>query len=320
MKILIQLLFIFTYVLHADNYPNKPIDIVVAFGKGGSTDRMSRAMQTFLENELDTKINIINKRGRGTLVATNYVMKQKHDGYTVLASTFAPYLPHIVLQYDVPYDLEDFELINLQWFEFDMIAVHKNSKVNTLVELINEIKKHPRKLSVAVMNNSTADIIVRLLLEKFQIPKENLEFVFFSGGRKARNELKFGKVDFIVISAQGSELYRDYFKPLALVHTERTNRWDAPIMNDALQDTGIQIPILKGSMRGFAVSKKFKQDFPKRYKKLVAAFKRVLAKREVHRYLKKNRIGYNWVGPAQSNRLLKESYESFQFYDYLLKD
>ncbi|MGB5792609.1 MAG: tripartite tricarboxylate transporter substrate binding protein, partial [Poseidonibacter sp.] len=83
--------------LLADNYPSKPVNVVVGFGIGGSADRMTRTMSTFLSDELDGRVKVVNKKGAGTQIAANYVLKKPADGYTIFASTFAPYLANTIL-------------------------------------------------------------------------------------------------------------------------------------------------------------------------------------------------------------------------------
>ena len=52
--------------IQADSYPSKTINVVVGFGIGGSADRMTRTMSTFLSDEIGQRIKIVNKKGAGT--------------------------------------------------------------------------------------------------------------------------------------------------------------------------------------------------------------------------------------------------------------
>lgn len=306
--------------LFADTYPNKPINIIVPFGKGGSTDRMTKIITKILKKELNTYIEIKNIKGQGTLLGTEYFLKQPQDGYTLFSSTFSPYLTNTILSKKTSYQLQDFEIINMQWFDYDLIAVHKDSSFNELLTLLDTLKEGANKLKVALMYRSSGHLLLKLLLEKFSIPKENIKLVFFNGGEEARAALLDKKVDFIVISAQGSSTVKKFIKPLAVVKSKRIKKWDAPTLNSILLKRNIQIPNIPGSMRGFAVSKEFKNNYPKRYKNLVNTFKKVLAKKRVHTILKNNNIGYVWLGPQKSNELLYDSFKLFEQYNYLLND
>ena len=66
-SVLVTAIAVTSFNVHAaaaDDYPNKPINLVVGFGVGGSADRMTRAMSTFLADELGEPLKIINKKGR----------------------------------------------------------------------------------------------------------------------------------------------------------------------------------------------------------------------------------------------------------------
>ncbi len=305
--------------LMADNYPAKPINVVVGFGIGGSADRMTRSMSTFLSDEIGQRIKIVNKKGAGTQIAANYVLKKPADGYTVFASTFAPYLANTILSGGAKYKMEDFSFVNIQWFDFELLAVNKNSKYNNMVELLKDIKNNPKTVKAAVVQGSGGHLIIKLLLEKYGIPQENLNLVTYSSGGKARTAVAGGQVDLIAISAQGSESIREFLKPLAIVKDKRMKQWDAPTLNEAIKPLGIELPVFSGSMRGFAVPTKFKETQPERYAKLTDAIKKTLANKGVQKFLKKSNIGYTWTGPEKSNELIINSFNIFKNYAYLLK-
>lgn len=302
----------------ADNYPKKPINFVVGFGIGGSADRMTRSMSTFLSDELGERVKVINKKGAGTQIAANYVLKKPADGYTVFASTFSPYLGNTILSGGAKYQIEDFSFINLQWFDSELIAVNKEVKFDNLIDLLNEIKNKPKSIKAAVVQGSGGHLVLKLLLDQYGIPQENLNLVVYSSGGKARTAVAGGQVDLIAISAQGSESIREFLKPLAVVDEKPLESWDAPTLNTVLAPLNIKLPVFKGSMRGFAVSKKMQEKHPQRFAKLVDAVEKTLANEEVKKFLQKNEIGYDWVGPEKSNQLIMESFQIFKQYSHLL--
>ncbi len=318
--ILFIYLMMFSNFLFANNYPNKTINIIVPFGKGGSTDRMTKLMAKVLKDELKQYIEIKNKKGEGTLLGTKYFLKQPQDGYTLFASTFSPYLTNTILSRKTSYGIEDFEIINMQWFDYDLIAVHKNSSFNDLLDLFDELKNGSKKLKVALMYRSSGHLLLKILLEKFTIPKEKIKIIFFNGGEKARQSLIDKKVDFIVISAQGSSNVKEYIKTLAVSKSKRAKKWDAPTLSSILSKINMKIPNITGSMRGFGVSKEFKKNYPQRYENLIQAFENILAKKRVQTILRNNNIGYIWLGPQKSNEILHNSFKIFQKYNHLLYD
>ncbi|XPV68757.1 MAG: tripartite tricarboxylate transporter substrate-binding protein [Halarcobacter sp.] len=319
MKILF-LLILLTNIILANNYPNRTIEVIVGLGEGGSADRMTRIMIPLLQEELGVELDVKNIKDNASLDATKYFLSQKNDGYTLFSSAFSPYLLNVILRDDTNFSLEDFEIINLQWFEFDLFLVNKDSKFESLLEILEYIKKYPKKLKVGVMNKSSSHITFKLLLEKLNLPIQNINLKLFSGGRNARKALIDSKIDLLVIAGQGSEKYRKKVTPLAIISKKRSKRWDAPTINEVLEEIGITMPIINGSIRGMAVSKKFKELYPQRYKLLKNTIKKVLAKRKVQNILKKNNIGHLWIGPKNSKKILEDLLEEYKKYNYLIKD
>ena len=302
----------------ANDYPKKPVNFVVGFGVGGSADRMTRAMSSFVAEELGQPVKVINKKGAGTQIAANYVLNRPDDGYTVFSSTFAPYLPNTILKGNASYTINDFSYMNFQWFDFELIAVNKDTPYQNLSSLLTAIKEKPKSVKAAVVQGSGGHLMAKLLLEKNGIPQENLNLVTFNSGGKARSAVAGGQVDFIVISAQGSEGVREFLRPIAVVRDKPSERWDAPAINDALKPLGSEVPVLTGSMRGFAVTNEFKNKYPERYQKLAQAFESTLARQDVQKFLKSSDIGGVWVGPQRATEMMVENYETFKTYKYLL--
>lgn len=310
---------LFAFTAGADEYPERPVTIVVAFGAGGSADRMTRTMSSFIGDALGQPVSVINKRGAGTLLAANYVLGQPHDGYTVLATGFSPYLSNTILEGNADYTIDDFAYLNFQWFDEDLIAVNRDSEYTSLPKLLNAIREHPKTVKGAVVRGSGGHLMARLLLEISGIPQENLNLVAYNDGGLPRAAVAGHVVDFIVISNEGTEGIRDYLRPLAIVSPERHPRWDAPTLNEAMAPMGIEVPMIPGSIRGFGTTAEFRRQYPARFDRLAAAMKAALDNEELRQILDKARIGGRWVGPAESERLMRETFEIFKDYAYLLK-
>lgn len=299
-------------------YPDKAVTLVVGFGVGGSADRMTRSISSFLSDKLDQAVRVVNKKGAGTLLAANYVLKAPADGYTVYASTFAPYMSNTIIHGGAKYKIDDFAFINAQWFDFDLIATHKDKPYKSLAELLTAIKENPGKVSAAVVQGSAGHLMVNILLKNNNIPAENLNLVTYNSGGKARSAAAGGQVDFISISAEGCEGIREFLKPLAVVRDEASSKWDAPAINDALKPLGTTVPVLPGSIRGFAVKAEVKKNHPDRFNKLVAAFQEMVEDKAVKKFLKGNNIGSEWTGPDKMQQLMNENYEIFNEYKGLM--
>ena len=304
----------------ADAYPERPVTIVVAFGVGGSADRMTRTMAPFLATALGQPVPVVNRGGAGTQLAASYLLEQPHDGYTVLASGFSPYLSNTILEGGADYTIDDFAYLNFQWFDEDLIAVHRHARYGSLPELLDTIRAQPKTVRAAVVRGSGGHLVAKMLLEVSGIPQQNLNLVTYNGGGLARAAVAGGVVDFIVISAAGTETIRDYIRPLAIVSDEGNPAWDAPPINEALAPAGIRVPVLPGSIRGFGTSAAFRDRHPERFARLVAAFRDALADPDLARQLDAGSIGRRWTGPERSEAIMRETYRIFRDYSWLLSE
>lgn len=309
-----------TSVLLAKDYPKKPITMVVGFGVGGSADRMARATSTPYSKHLGTPIKVINKKGAGTMLAANYILRRPADGYTLFASTFAPYLASTILTGGAKYKIEDFSVLNAQWFDYELIAVNANTPYKSVKEVFDDIKAHPNKVKASVVQGSSGHLLLMRIMDEYKIPFDNLNLVTYQGGGKARSAVAGGQVDLIVISAEGSETIREFLRPLAIFKPEHSDKWEnTPTVQEALKPMGIEIPYFTGSVRGYAVNSKMKEKYPKRFEFLVENLKKTLEDEEVKKSLAKAQIGSDWTGPDESDRVIKESYDVFKKYGHLLQ-
>lgn len=304
----------------ADDYPERPVTFVVAFGVGGSADRMTRAMSTYIGDALGQPVQVINKRGAGTLLAANYMLDQPHDGYTVFATGFSPYLSNTILEGNADYTIDDFAYLNFQWFDEDLIAVNKNSEYSSLPQLLDDIRDNPKTVRGAVVRGSGGHLIAKMLLEISDIPQDNLNLVAYNDGGLPRAAVAGHVVDFIIISAEGTESIRDYLRPLAIVSHQRNPDWDAPTIVEAMAPTGIDVPVLPGSIRGFGTTAEFRRQYPERFDKLAMSIREALENEELKSLLERASIGGRWIGPEESEKTMRETFEIFKEYAFLLKN
>lgn len=302
----------------ADDFPSKSLTVVAGFGVGGSIDRMSRAMSSFLAAELGQPVQVINKKGAGTLLASNYVLRRPHDGYTIYA-TGSPYIANTIIQGNADFTIDDFAYINMQWFDEDLFALSKRSKYKNMLEVIEAIRNKPKTVRASVVRGAGGHLMVKLMLESLGIPQENLNLVVYNSGGQARAAVAGGVVDFIAVSAKGCESIKEYLNPAAIVSDQPNEEWSVPTLNQVLEPTGMTVPVLPGSVRGFATSAQFKREHPERFKALVDAIAKTLANEDLQRLLDQGDIGRRWVGPEQSAAIIQTNFDLISKYSYLLE-
>src|SRR4051812_4705113 len=108
---LLVLLLIATPVV-AQDYPSKPIRLVVGFAAGGISDVLARALAISLTRQLNQQVIVENKTGAGTTIAGDFVARSAPDGYTLWLQDITTHAINTNLYAKLPYDsVKDFSYI-----------------------------------------------------------------------------------------------------------------------------------------------------------------------------------------------------------------
>jgi tripartite-type tricarboxylate transporter receptor subunit TctC len=139
----------------AQNYPSKPITVIVPFGPGSATDTIARLVSQNLATALNASIIIENKVGANGAIAASYVARSAPDGYTLLMATNSPLSAAPTLNKTINYDpVKDFAPLSRIGSYIFILAVHPDVPAQSLQELIAYAKANPNKLSFASGNGS----------------------------------------------------------------------------------------------------------------------------------------------------------------------
>ena len=140
----------------AQDWPSKPIQLVVPFPPGGTTDTVSRLVATELAKALGQPVVVENKPGAGTVIGVGSVAKAAPDGYTLVtvANSFAA---NESLVRNLPYDARrDLRPVALMGLSEHVLATHPGSGLRSLADLVAAARKEPGKLSYASFGNGTS--------------------------------------------------------------------------------------------------------------------------------------------------------------------
>ena len=129
------------------DYPTKPITMIIPYGAGGTTDTWGRKLAVLLEKYLGQPITVTNQGGASGSIGSQFVKEQPSDGYTLLvcAETMGTYRTMNIC--DLGYD--DFTVISPLVGDPKVLVVGKDSKYNTLQELLDAIKENPGKITMS---------------------------------------------------------------------------------------------------------------------------------------------------------------------------
>jgi tripartite-type tricarboxylate transporter receptor subunit TctC len=142
---------------HADNYPSKPIKMIVPFPAGGTTDVMARVISQELTKSWGQQVIVENRPGAGGNIGSDAVAKSPPDGYTLLMGTVGTHGINVSLYKKMPFDpVKDFVPITLVTAAPNILVVHPSLPVKSVKELIDYAKSNPGKLSFASSGNGTS--------------------------------------------------------------------------------------------------------------------------------------------------------------------
>ena len=143
----VGLLVAFTATAAAQDYPTKPVRLIVPFPPGGSNDVVGRIVATGLGARLGKQVVIDNRGGAGGVIGTEVAANAAPDGYTLLVISLA----HTVNPglYKLKYDpIKSFVPVAMLGSGVNVLCVHPSVPVNTLKELLALAKQKPGKLDL----------------------------------------------------------------------------------------------------------------------------------------------------------------------------
>src|SRR4051812_29687120 len=147
MKRLLLLLVAVSFPAFSQQYPARPVRLIVPFPPGGATDIVGRLVAAKMQEVWRQTVVVENKPGAGTVVGTEAVAKAAPDGYT-LGVVVTAHVINPSLRTSLPYDtLKDLVPVTQVSAQQLVIAAHPSVPANTVAELIELAKKNPGTLS-----------------------------------------------------------------------------------------------------------------------------------------------------------------------------
>ena len=183
--------------MQAADFPNKPIQLIVPYGAGGSTDVMARAIATVAPKYFPQPLVVINKPGGGGIPGRVDVVKSKADGYTILVGWGSGEDLTVPHQRPLPYDpFKAFETLCRISVHTHALFVQTNSPHKTLKELIAWAKTKEYVTSSVATKGSGGDIGLHVF---GKLGGFKMQTVPGAGGAEAITRLVGGHVDMGVV-------------------------------------------------------------------------------------------------------------------------
>ncbi|MFI4926852.1 MAG: Bug family tripartite tricarboxylate transporter substrate binding protein [Burkholderiales bacterium] len=184
---------------NAQDWPSKPIRIIVSFAPGGLTDTIARALLPRLQEGFGQPVLVENRPGAGGTVAEGVLAKAAPDGYTLLLSADSvPANPHLIA--NLPYDtFKDMTPVSLLARIPLVLVVNNNVPATSVKEFVGYAKANTGKASYASPGIGTSN---HLYFEVFKdLAGIDLAHVAYKGGGPAMTDLIGGHVQAMLISA-----------------------------------------------------------------------------------------------------------------------
>ena len=177
--------------------PEKQVEIIIGTSAGGPQDRMGRAVQRILQEKklVATQLNVINKAGGGGAVALSYLNQHAGDGHYIAINALSTLTNHITGKSTIaPTDLTPLAMMGA---EYVGVTVRAESPLKTGKDVLDQLRKDPSSLSVAVgtaLGNATHLSFV-LAMKAGGVDIKKLRTVVFGSGGDSMTALLGGHVD-----------------------------------------------------------------------------------------------------------------------------
>jgi tripartite-type tricarboxylate transporter receptor subunit TctC len=206
----------------AQEYPSRPITIVIAFPAGGPQDSLIRTIQRQIEAALGQPLVIENRPGATGNIGNAYVAKAEPDGYTLLMTSvnmgmFPHVFPHLAYN-----PIKDFAAIGEVAENPDVCVVNSQSKINSFAELIKEAKATPGKITFGSSGNGSPSHLIVELIAKLNDVK--LVHVPYKGPTLSLTDLMGNFITFTCtgLSSELPFIQQNQLRPLAILTEKRS--------------------------------------------------------------------------------------------------
>ena len=218
----------------AQDFPTRPIKIVVPFSPGGAVDGPTRVIAQELSKRVGQGVIVENRPGAGATIGADVVAKSAPDGYTLLLASQTNAIS-ATLYSNLPYDsLGDFTPITLMGREPGVVVVHPSLPVKSIAELIAYVKDNPGKVDYASSGNGSGQhLFAAMFLSMAGI---RMTHIPYRGSGQATTDLLSGVVKVSIPGLAGmlGHIRAGKLRALAVTGTARSPQLpDVPTLAEA---------------------------------------------------------------------------------------
>lgn len=279
-------------------YPEKPVEVIVAFSPGGGTDTAARIVFQYTEKYFPQNFAILNKPGASGEIGFTAIAQAKADGYTIGFINPPTILLHPIQREGCKYTLADFAPVANIVMDPGVVAVKADSKYNTLKDLVEAAKAKSKAISIGYSGPGTSEAKFLRQLEAL----EGFEFnkIPFDGSAPSVVALMGGHVDAVCMNV--SEAYNHVQEGnLKVIGVGSPERSDMIPDSPTYRELGFNL--LQVSLRGVAAPR----DFPKEYLSMLEeAISKVMKDPEFIKKAEEMQMPLYFMGSEDYKKFLEE--------------
>jgi len=234
-RILLATAMAFALPVHAQDYPGKPIKIVVPYSPGGGTDIVARLLAEKLQGKWGHAVIVDNRPGAGGNLGAGAVSAAAPDGYTILFTAQGPLVVNKSIYARLTYDPDAFVPVSLVTVAYSVLLVNPKMSANSVQQLIAFAKANPGRLNYASQGIGTA---AHLIAELFKsMAGVSIVHIPYKGTGPALTDLVAGQVDMMFgeLAAADPYIRSDKLRALAVSSEKRNPSLpNVPTMSEAL--------------------------------------------------------------------------------------
>ena len=217
----------------AEDYPHKPIRLIVGFSAGGSADIGARTVAKKLGDSLRTSFVIDNRGGAGGSVAAQLVAAARPDGYTLLWGSVGALTITQILEKNLPYNTDTaFAPVGLALIFCNALIARQDSPVRSVAQLIALAKDKPGSLNYGTQGIGSAGYLSGELLKS--MTGASFAHVPYKGANEILTAVISGELQISFVSATAAGALRNRIQILAVTSLNRDPSLpDVPSMHEA---------------------------------------------------------------------------------------
>lgn len=214
---------LFAAAAAAQNFPSKPIRLIVPFAPGGSSDIVARTLAQRAAEPLGQQIIVDNRGGAGGAIGAEIVARAPADGYTLLLANPGPNAINPALNPKINYDpIKDFSAVTLAAASPQVLVVHPSMPVKSVREFIALARSRPGQINYG---SSGTGAITHLAMEFFKgRTKTDMVHIPYKGASVALAEILGGQVSamFAALGSIQAQLAGNRLRPIGIAAREQT--------------------------------------------------------------------------------------------------